>query len=97
MEKQVVKLESLLTVISPAQIVRIMDETLTPTGNFVDPDEVTAFKGTAAKAFREYAGKGVMIKHISPEVEKEPEVERETGAAQGRYIMHVYIYQDPAR
>ena len=30
MEKQVVKLESLLTVISPAQIVRIMDETLTP-------------------------------------------------------------------
>lgn len=91
MEKQVVKLESLLTVISPAQIVRIMDETLTPTGNFVDPDEITAFKGTAAKAFREYAGKGATIKHISPEVE------RETGAAHGRYIMHVYIYQDPAR
>ena len=87
MEKQVVKLESLLTVISPAQIVRIMDETLTPTGNFVDPDEITAFKGTAAKAFREYAGTGATIKHISPE----------TGAAHGRYIMHVYIYQDPAR
>ena len=34
---------------------------------------------------------GATIKHISPEVE------RETGAAQGRYIMHVYIYQDPAR
>ena len=91
MEKQVVKLESLLTVISPAQIVRIMDETLTPTGNFVDPDEITAFKGTATKAFREYAGKGATIKHISPEVEQE------TGAAHGRYIMHVYIYQDPAR
>ena len=86
MKKQVVKLESLLTVISPAQVVRIMDETLTPTGNFVDPDEITA-----AKAFREYAGKGATIKHISPEVE------RETGAAQGHYIMHVYIYQDPAR
>lgn len=91
MKKQVVKLESLLTVISPAQVVRIMDETLTPTGNFVDPDEITAFKGTAAKAFREYAGKGATIKHISPEVE------REAGAAQGHYIMHVYIYQDPAR
>ncbi len=93
MEKQNVKLESLLTVISPAQIVRIVDETLTPTGNFVDPDEVTAFKGTAAKAFREYAGKGVMIKHISPEVEKEPEEEKKQNPRHpGRYVMHIYIY-----
>ncbi len=91
MKKQVVKLESLLTVISPGQTVRIMDEELTPTGNFVNPDEITAFKGTAVKAFREYAGKGATIKHISPEVE------RETGADQGRYVMHIYIYQDPAR
>ena len=86
MEKQAVKLESLLTVISPGQVVRIMDETLTPTGNFVNPDEITVFKGTAVKAFKEYAGKGAEIKHISPEVE------RETGAARGRYIMHIYIY-----
>ena len=34
-------------------------------GNFVNPDEITAFKGTAVKAFREYAGKGATIKHIS--------------------------------
>lgn len=92
MEKQVVKLESLLTVISPGQVVRIMDETLTPTRNFVDPDEITAFKGTAVKAFREYAGKGVTIKHISPEVEKEPDSRHP-----GRYVLHVYIYPDPAR
>ena len=90
MEKQVVKLESLLTVISPGQVVRIMDETLTPT--FADPDEITAFKGTAVKAFREYAGKGVKIKHISPEVEREPDSRHP-----GRYVMHIYIYKDPAR
>lgn len=92
MEKQVVKLESLLTVISPAQIVRIMDETLKPTGNFADPDEITVFKGTAVRAFREYAGKGTTIKHISPEIEKEPDSRHP-----GHYIMHVYIYQNPAR
>lgn len=92
MEKQVVKLESLLTVISPGQVVRIMDETMTPTANFVDPGEITAFKGTAVEAFREYAGKGATIKHISPEVEKEPDSRHP-----GRYVMHIYIYQDPAR
>ena len=91
MEKQIVKLESILTVISPGQNVRIMDETLTPTGIFVNPDEITAFKGTAVKAFREYAGKGATIKHISPEVE------RETGSGTSRYVMHIYIYQDPAK
>lgn len=93
MEKQNVKLESLLTVISPGQVVRIMDETLTPTGNFANPDEITAFKGTAVKAFREYAGKGVMIKHISPEVEKEPEKEKKQDPRHpGRYVLHIYIY-----
>lgn len=92
MEKQVVKLESLLTVISPGQVVRVMDETLTPTGNFANPDEITAFKGTAVKAFREYAGKGATIKHISPEVEKEPDSRHP-----GRYVMHIYIYQDPEK
>ena len=92
MEKQVVKLESLLTVISQAQIVRIMDETLTPTGNFVNPDEITAFKGTAAKAFREYAGKGVTVKHISPEVGRETDPNYPV-----RYVMHIYIYRAPAR
>lgn len=89
MKKQDVKLESLLTVISPVQVVRIMDETLVRTGNDVDPDKITVFKGTAVRAFREYAGKGVTIKHISPEIEKEPDAgDRE------RYIMHIYIYQD---
>lgn len=89
MKKQDVKLEGFLTVISPQQTVRIMDETLTPTGFFVKPDEITAFKGTAVKAFREYAGKGATIKHVSPELE------RETDAAAPRYVMHIYIYQKP--
>lgn len=92
MKKQDVKLEALLTVISPGQVVRIMDETLKPTWNFENPDEITAFKGTAVTAFREYAGKGATIKHISPEVEKEPDSKHP-----GRYVMHVYIYQNPKR
>lgn len=90
MEKQDVKLESLLTVVSPGQMVRIMDETLAPAENFVNPDEITAFKGTAVKAFREYAGKGATVKHISPEAE------RETEAWTHRYVMHIYIYQSRA-
>lgn len=89
MKKQVVKLEELLTVISPVQIVRIMDETLMPACKLSDPDEITVFKGTAVKAFREYAGKGATIKHISPEVEKES-----NAVHQGRYVMHIYIYRD---
>lgn len=80
MKKQEVKLESLLTVISPQQIVRIMDET--------DPEHLTLFKGTAVKAFREYAGKGMTIKHISPDLE------RETEESQPRYVMHIFIYQN---
>lgn len=88
MEKQSVKLESLLTVISPGQIVRIMDETLT-SKDLVNNDEITMFKGTAVKAFREYAGKGATVKHISPEVEKETD-----SCHPGRYVMHVYVYQD---
>lgn len=86
MKKQDVKLEGFLTVISPQQRVRIMDETMTPTGNFLNPDEITAFKGNAVQAFKEYAGKGVMIKHIAPEVEKE----QESGTS--RYVMWIYCY-----
>lgn len=86
MKKQNVKLEGFLTVISPQQRVRIMDETMTPTGNFLNPDEITAFKGNAVQAFKEYAGKGVMIKHIAPEVEKE----QESGTP--RYVMWIYCY-----
>ena len=80
MKKQDVKLESFLTVISPQQTVRIMNET--------DPENLTIFKGTAVKAFREYAGKGITIKHISPEVEKE------TDQAMPRYVMHIYVYMN---
>ena len=86
MKKQDVKLEEFLTVISPQQRVRIMDETMTPTRNFLNPDEITAFKGNAVQAFKEYAGKGVMIKHIAPEVEKE----QESGTP--RYVMWIYCY-----
>lgn len=91
MEKQIVKVESLLTVISPQQTVRIMDDTLSKQGAGASPDEITLFKGAAVKAFREFAGKGATIKHISPEVE------RETGSDAPRYVMHVYIYRDPER
>ncbi len=86
MTKQDVKLEAFLTVISPQQTVRIMDETMTPTGMFLNPDEITAFKGKAVQAFKEYAGKGVMIKHIAPEVEKEQESNKP------RYVMWIYCY-----
>lgn len=86
MKKQDVKLEGFLTVISPQQRVRIIDETMTPTGNFLNPDEITAFKGNAVQAFKEYAGKGVTIKHIAPEVEKE----QESGTP--RYVMWIYCY-----
>lgn len=87
MKKQDVKLEALLTVISPGQFVRIMDETLSRTAH-EDPDEITIFKGTAVKAFCEYAGRGMTIKHISPEVERDTDYRNP-----GRYIMHIYIYQ----
>ena len=83
MKKQDVKLEGFLTVISPGQTVRIMDETMSPTGTFKNPDEITAFKGKAVQA---YAGKGVMIKHIAPEVEKEQESKKP------RYVMWIYCY-----
>lgn len=86
MTKQDVKLEAFLTVISPQQTVRIMDETMTTTGMFLNPDEITAFKGKAVQAFKEYAGKGVMIKHIAPEVEKEHESNKP------RYVMWIYCY-----
>lgn len=82
MKKADIKLEELLTVVGPSMIVRIMDETLTPTGMFINPDEITAFKGPAVKAFKEYAGKGHQVKHISPEVEKN----------ENRYVLHIYIY-----
>lgn len=82
MKKADIKLEELLTVVGPSMIVRIMDETLTPTGMFVNPDEITAYKGAAAKAFREFSGKGNFVKHISPEVEKDA----------NRYVLHIYIY-----
>lgn len=85
MTKQDVKLEEFLTVISPSQVVRIMDDEKSADGNG-DPDEMTLFRGTAAKAFREYAGKGFLLKHVSPELEKE------TAVAAPRYIMHIYIY-----
>ena len=52
----------------------------------MNPDEITQFKGNAVQAFKEYAGKGVMIKHIAPEVEKE--VESQTP----RYVMYIYCY-----
>lgn len=93
MEKQEVKLESLLTVISPAQFVRIMDEAMMPAGSIPDDlDGITAFKGTAVKALREYAGKGVTVKHISPEVGRETDPNYPV-----RYVMHIYIYRAPAR
>ncbi|OUP16449.1 hypothetical protein B5F29_14610 [Lachnoclostridium sp. An196] len=91
MEKQIVKVESLLTVISPQQTVRIMDDTLSKNGAGADPEEITLFKGAAVKAFREFAGKGATIKHISPEVE------RETDAEAPRYVMHIFIYRNSAR
>lgn len=84
MEKQVVKVEALLTVISPQQTVRIMDDTLSKKGG-TDVERMTLFKGSAVKAFREFAGKGATIKHISPEVEQDADAQR--------YVMHVYIYQ----
>ena len=87
MTKQDVKLEAFLTVISPQQTVRILDEELTPPSMVCNTDEITLFKGTAAKAFREYAGKGLMIKHIAPQVEKE------TADNLPRYVMHIYIYR----
>lgn len=91
MEKQDVKVESLLTVISPQQTVRIMDDALSERGAGDDPEKITLFKGTAVRAFREFAGKGATIKHISPEVE------RDTGAGAGRYVMHIFIYQEPGQ
>ena len=87
MTKQDVKLEAFLTVISPQQTVRILDEELTPPSMVCDNAEITLFKGTAVKAFREYAGKGLMIKHIAPQVEKE------TADNLPRYVMHIYIYR----
>lgn len=82
MKKADIKLDEFLTVVGPSSYVRIMDETQTPTGHFVDPDEITIAKGPAAKVFKEVTGKGYMIKHISPEVEKND----------GRYVFHIYIY-----
>lgn len=82
MKKAEIALDKLLTVVGPSMKVRIMDETLTPTGFFVNPDDVTVYKGAAAKAFKEFAGKGRQVKHISPEVEKEG----------GRYVLHIYTY-----
>lgn len=82
MKKADIKLEELLTVVGPSMIVRIMDETMTPTGFFVNPDDITAFRGTAAKAFRAFSGSGKCVKHISPEVEKDD----------NRYVLHIYIY-----
>lgn len=86
MEKQVVKLESLLTVVSPQQTVRILDDENAKSGSAENVEEMTLFKGSAVKAFREFAGRGATIKHVSPELE------RETGEAKPRYVMHVYIY-----
>lgn len=85
MEKRDVKLESFLTVISPGQTVRIIPDS--EQNRDFSIDEVTEFKGTAVAAFREYAGKRIMIKHVSPELE------RETGDEKPRYIMHVFIYR----
>jgi len=85
MKKQDVKLESFLTVISPGQTVRIIPDSEDIKDFAID--EVTEFKGTAVAAFREYAGRGVMIKHVSPELE------RETGEQTPRYIMHIFIYR----
>ena len=82
MKKANIKLEELLTVVGPSMIVRIMDETMTPTGMFLNPDEITVFRGAAAKAFREFSGSGKYVKHISPEVEKND----------NRYVLHIYIY-----
>lgn len=86
MEKQVVKLESLLTVISPQQNVRILDDSKAKPESGENTEEITVFKGTAVKAFREFAGHGATIKHVSPELE------RETDEEKPRYVMHVYIY-----
>lgn len=91
MEKQIVKLESLLTVVSPQQHVRILDDENLGSGLAENVDEITLFKGPAVKAFREYAGHGVTVKHISPELE------REVAEAKPRYVMHVYIYRDSKR
>lgn len=83
MKKAEIALDKLLTVVGPSMIVRIMDEaTGSPTGQFDTPEDITIFKGAAAKAFKEYAGKGVLVKHISPEVEKDDK----------RYVLHIYTY-----
>ena len=83
MTKADIKLEELLTVIGPSIIVRILDEeTGSPTGQFDEPEDITVYKGTAAKAFREFSGKGRTVKLIHPEVEKEG----------NNYVLHVYIY-----
>lgn len=83
MKKADIKLEELLTVVGPSMIVRILDEeTGSPTGQFDTPEDITVFKGTAAKAFREFSGKRRTVKLIHPEVEKEG----------NRYVLHIYIY-----
>jgi uncharacterized tellurite resistance protein B-like protein len=83
MTKADIKLEELLTVVGPSMIVRILDEeTGSPTGQFDEPEDITVYKGTAAKAFREFSGKGRTVKLIHPEVEKEG----------NNYVLHVYIY-----
>lgn len=81
MKKEDIKLEALLTIVGPAQIVRILDETMATKG-LTDFEEITIEKGPAAKVFRKVAGSGRMVKHVSPEVEKEG----------NDYVLHIFVY-----
>ena len=83
MKKAKIKLDDLLTVIGPSADVRIIDERELPFPEAdPDPDGRTLFKGLAAIAHREVAGKMIYVKHISPEVEK----------SASRYVLHIYVY-----
>ena len=56
MKKEDIKLEALLTIVGPAQIVRILDETMATKG-LTDFEEITIEKGPAAKVFRKVVEK----------------------------------------
>lgn len=83
MKKADIRLEDILTILSPSMIVRIMDEsTGHPTGFPDDPEDITVFYGTAIKAHKELTDRGRMVKLINPEME----------TVKRRCVMHIYIY-----
>lgn len=79
MKKADIKVEELLTVISPSMLVRIMDDERPG-----DQVEQSVFYGNAITAYREYDGKGALVKHIDPL--------SGTTDQNGHYVLHIYIY-----